>query len=206
MKAVGCQPTEVPEFRMGATDVPKRLQVANLQGPQSLGWAPLMFYEGCRLPTCRGSRVHDGPHWCPTKAVGCQPTEAPNLGWTPLMFYEGCRLATCRGPRVHDGPHWCPIKAVGCQPTGVPEFWMGPAAPLMFYEAVGCQGCRLPTYGGFRVHNGPHWCPMKAVGCQPTGVPEFRMGPIECSMKAAGCQPTGVPEVRIGPTDVLWRL
>ena len=164
MRAVGCQPTGVPEFSMGPA-------------------APLMFYE----------------------AVGCQ---FQSSGWAPLMSYEGCRLPTYRGSRVQDGPHWCPIKAVGCQPTGVPEFLMGPAAPLMFYEAVGCKfqssgwaplmsyegcsgwaplmyykGCRLPTYRGSRVFDGPRG-PIDVLWSCRLPVPEFRMGII----------------------DVLWRL
>ena len=34
-------------------------------------------------------------------------------------------------------------------------------------------------YSIYLVQDGPHWCPMKAVGCQPTGVPGFRMGPMD---------------------------
>ena len=222
MSYEGCRlPTyRVAGFRMGPINVLWRLQVANLQGATGLqgsGWAPLMCYEGCRLPTyrgLRGCRVQDGPHWCAMKAVGCQPTggyrvagfrmgpinvlwrlQVANLqgatglqgsGWAPLMCYEGCRLPTYRGPRgcrVQDGPHWCAMKAVGCQPTGgygVAGFRMG--APLMSYE-----GCRLPTYRGLR-------------GCRVQDGP-----PLMCY---EGCR---LPTYRgygfkMGPINVLWRL
>ena len=55
------------------------------------------------------------------------------------------------------------------------------------------EGCRLPTYRGCRFSMGPHWCAMKAVGCQPK-----RIGPHWCPMKAAGCRYTVVPGLRIG--------
>ena len=174
-------------------------------------WALLMHYEGCRLPTTKGYgfkmgpidalwrlqvanhkglRVQNGPYWCIMKAAGCQPQRVTGSKWALLMHYEGCRLPTTKGY----------------------GFKMGPIDALWRLQVA--------NHKGLRVQNGPHWCLMKAAGCQPQRVtgskwaplmsyegcrlPTYRGltvqdGPHWCLMKAVGCQPTGGYGVQDGP-------
>ena len=169
-RAAGWQPTGCGGYIICMLGELVGLQVGNLQGVEATLFACWAKLQGCRLATYRVWRLH-----------------YLHVGRT-----QGCRLATQGVWRLHNFHVGRTCRAVGWQPTGC-----GGCIICMLGELVGLQvgnlqgvaatlfacwaklqGCRLATYGVWRLHYLHVGRTCRAVGWQPTG----RGGYIICML------------------------